>query len=207
MSPALALERIDFSGALTVDLTRLARATPVWMGGVVKVVARYATPFWRAAGLAGAAFSRTGPFQEIHGRSGPDGHPAALFGFAHGPASGPDFATAVTAQLHQLFGPAPAAPEALHLQDWSSEPWTATASVRRLTDHGLFGHALYQRPALDGRLHRASTETALDHAGHGEGALAAADRAAQAAPAVLDSGAARRHCPCPAARGISCGTR
>ncbi|MDX3229176.1 FAD-dependent oxidoreductase [Streptomyces sp. ME19-01-6] len=44
----------------------------------------------------------------------------------------------------------------------------------------LFGHSLYQRPTLDGRLHWASTETATDHAGHIEGALAAGERAAAA---------------------------
>ncbi|MFF8908662.1 FAD-dependent oxidoreductase [Streptomyces olivaceoviridis] len=42
------------------------------------------------------------------------------------------------------------------------------------------GHPLYQRPALDARLHRASTETATEHAGRIEGALASGERAALA---------------------------
>ncbi|MBE8474860.1 flavin monoamine oxidase family protein [Streptomyces justiciae] len=178
--PALALANIDFGTHLSPGLVRLARATPVWMGAVAKVVARYPSAFWREAGLAGAAFSRTGPLQELHDMSGPDARPAALFGFAAAQALGPDFAPAVTAQLAQLFGPDAAEPEALHIQDWSSERWTAPPAVHQLADYSLFGHPLYQQPALDGRLHWASTETAAEHAGHIEGALAAAERAVAA---------------------------
>ncbi|MFF8375583.1 FAD-dependent oxidoreductase [Streptomyces sp. NPDC015661] len=61
-----------------------------------------------------------------------------------------------------------------------AERWTAPSTVHYLDDYSLFGHRLYQRPGLDSRLHWASTETATDHAGHIEGALAAGERAAQA---------------------------
>lgn len=178
--PALALERIDFHDAFPADLVRLGRSTPVWMGAAVKVVAHYPTPFWRQDGLAGAAFSRTGPLQEIHDMSGPGGEPAALFGFAHARTVRPGFEHAVTAQLARLFGPAAGSPAALHVQDWSGERWTAPSTVQHLADHSLFGHPLYQRPALKGSLHWASTETATDHAGHIEGALASGERAARA---------------------------
>ncbi|WP_458247253.1 FAD-dependent oxidoreductase [Streptomyces sp. MAI_2237] len=141
---------------------------------------RYPAPFWRDAGLAGAAISRTGPLRELHDISGPGGRPAALFGFAAAQTTGRDLEEAVTAQLAQLFGPAAAEPETLHLQDWSGERWTAPPGVHRLTDYSLFGHPLYRRPAMEGRLHWASTETATRYAGHIEGALAAADRAVTA---------------------------
>ncbi|QOV33224.1 FAD-dependent oxidoreductase [Streptomyces ferrugineus] len=190
--PALALAHIDFGPELPPELVRLARTTPVWMGAVAKVVARYPAAFWREVGLAGAAASRTGPLQELHDMSGPDGRPAALFGFAPARAVGPGFEQAVTAQLAQLFGPAAAEPDSLHIQDWSGERWTAPPAVHHLADYSLFGHPLYQRPALDGRLHWASTETADQYAGHIEGALAAAERAVHAVLALkthaLESG-------------------
>lgn len=184
--PALAVERVDFGGALPAGLVRLARATPVWMGAVAKVVVRYPAAFWRADGLAGAAVSRIGPLQEVHDMSGPGGSPAALFGFAHARAVRPGFEEAVTAQLAALFGPAAARPDALYVQDWSAEHWTSPSGVHALTDRALFGHALYRRPALDGRLHWASTETAADHAGHIEGALSAGERAARAILSVSE---------------------
>ncbi|MEW2395516.1 FAD-dependent oxidoreductase [Streptomyces sp. NPDC046862] len=184
LPPALALERIDFGDALPADLVRLGRSTPVWMGAVAKVVAHYPTAFWREEGLAGAVISRTGPLQEIHDMSGPDGRPAALFGFAHASTVRPGFDQAVTAQLAQLFGPAAGTPEALHVQNWSAERWTSPSTVERLADYSLFGHPRYRKPALDGRLHWASTETATENAGHIEGALAAGERAARAVLAV-----------------------
>ncbi|MFC4114007.1 hypothetical protein [Nonomuraea zeae] len=54
------------------------------------------------------------------------------------------------------------------------------ARAQHLTDHGLFGHPLYQRPALAGQLHWASTEAATDHAGHVEDAVLAGEEAARA---------------------------
>ncbi|MEU9530425.1 FAD-dependent oxidoreductase [Streptomyces sp. NPDC048210] len=177
--PALALEQIDFGDALPADLVRLAKSTPVWMGAVAKVVVHYPAAFWRKEGLAGAAFSRTGPLQEIHDMSGPDGSPAALFGFAHARTVRPGFEQAVTTQLTALFGAAASTPKALYVSNWSSERWTAPSTVQRLADYSLFGHPLYQRPTLDDRLHWASTETATEYAGHIEGALAAGERAAQ----------------------------
>ncbi|MGW4668752.1 flavin monoamine oxidase family protein [Streptosporangium sandarakinum] len=194
--PALATATIDFHGALEPELVGLAEATPVWMGGVVKVVATYHTPFWRATGLAGAAISWTGPLREIHDMSGPDGTPAALFGFAPAPAAGPGFATAVTTQLARLFGQEAARPEALHVQDWSTERWTTPPGAQHLTNYDLFGHPLYQRPALAGRLHWASTETSTSHAGHVEGALLAGERSARA---VLTAHLAQRAGSAPAA--------
>ncbi|MEH1015801.1 zinc-binding dehydrogenase [Micromonospora sp. CPCC 206060] len=73
-------------------------------------------------------------------------------------------------RLARMFGPDAARPETLHVQDWSAEKWTSPPVVRERTNYGLFGHACYQGPALTGRLHWASTETAADHAGHIEGA-------------------------------------
>ncbi|MFD8305029.1 hypothetical protein ACFV29_22200 [Streptomyces sp. NPDC059690] len=92
----------------------------------------------------------------------------------------PDFEQAVTARLTRLFGPAAAEPETMHLQDRSRGRWTAPATVQHLTDHSLFGHPLYRRPATEGRLHWASTETATQYAGHIEGTPAAAERAVTA---------------------------
>lgn len=186
--PALAVRRIDFDGVLPADLSGLAAVTPVWMGTVVKAVAVYDDAFWRAEGLAGAAFSRTGPLQEAHDMSGPHGLPPALFGFAPATAVRAGFRRAVTDQLAALFGPAAGRPRRLHFRDWSRERWTSPPDVHRLNDYGLFGHALYQRPALEGRLHWASTETARRYAGHLEGALEAGRRAAEA---VLAASASR----------------
>ncbi len=166
--PATAVACIDIAG-LDSTTRAVAEATPVWMGATVKVVVRYDRPFWRDAGLAGAAFSHVGPLREIHDMSGRDGSPAALFGFAQpGPPPGND---AVLDQLVALFGPRAASPLGVLIQDWSSEPFTAAPGTEHLTDYSTYGHRVFQRPSLAGRLHWASTETATDAPGHIEGAL------------------------------------
>ncbi|MGW0765258.1 flavin monoamine oxidase family protein [Streptomyces sp. NPDC002676] len=164
--PALAVARIDFDGQLPTDLAELARFTPVWMGAVVKVLARYPRPFWHEAGLAGAGVSRVGPLQEVHDISGPDGTPTVLFGFAPTRLAGPPgFEDKVRAQLAAMYGPEAGAPSSLLVQDWGQKEWTSPEDVHRLTTYQLFGHDLYQQPALDGRLHWASPRrrrTSLD---------------------------------------------
>ena len=163
------------------------------MGQVVKVVAVYDEPFWRRDGLAGAAASRLGPMQEIHDMCGPEGYPAALFGFAPATLVDTDADRAVRDQLTRMFGPGASDPLHVTIANWSTERWTSPAS--RVADggsggpapigYGLFGHADYQQPALDGRLHWAATETATDYPGHVEGALEAAERAVAAIGAGL----------------------
>ena len=178
--PATAVAGIEID-RLDDATNAVAATTPVWMGGTVKVVARYARPFWREGGLAGSAFSHVGPLREIHDMSGLDGMPAALFGFAQpGPGATAPGRDAVIDQLTALFGPEAAAPAALWIQDWRLEPFTVVPEALGLTDYGTYGHRVFQQPSLDGRLHWASTETAEEAPGHIEGALAAAERAVAA---------------------------
>jgi len=175
LPPVLAVRRVEFSPALPESLARVAASTPVWMGAIAKVVARYEKPFWRDDGLAGAVVSYVGPMREIHDMSGPEGLPAALFGFA--PAGADVTEAAVCRQFGDLFGPLAEDPEELHIQDWPRERFTVPDGASSLSDYSLFGHQVYQTPALHGRVHWASTETATENPGHIEGALAAAERA------------------------------
>ncbi len=189
LPPALAVEAIGFAPTLPPELERLARMTPVWMGHTVKVVAVYREPFWRSSGLAGAAISEIGPLREIHDLSGPEGDdPAALFGFAPANPGGPPLAPGqVVDQLVRMFGPAAAAPQEVLVTDWSRERWTSPPGAGQSAAYQLFGHRAYQQPALLGRLHWASTETATASPGHVEGALEAAARAASTVLAALRS--------------------
>jgi monoamine oxidase len=184
--PALAVAGIDFVPGLDELTATVARQTPVWMGATTKVVARYASPFWRERGLAGAAMSYIGPLQEVHDMSGPGGSPAALFGFATAqPGASTVRAKNVLAQLVALFGPDAADAVDVTICDWRHETWTSPKKVEALQRYELFGHDTFQKPALQGRLHWASTETACSFPGHIEGALVAAERAAGAVLAAL----------------------
>ena len=192
LAPALAAATIEFDPPLPASLDGLARSTPVWMGAMTKVVVTYRAPFWRSAGLAGAGISHLGPLREVHDMSGPDGRPAALFGFAPSPALRPGAGgrAAVVDQLVRMFGPPAGDPTEVIIADWSAEPFTSPPAVERLTDYRTYGHPDFARPALGGRLHWSSTETSTHSPGHIEGALAGAERAV-AAVHRLDRGHTR----------------
>jgi len=179
--PAVAVTTIRLPHSLPTNLMAVSLRTPVWMSDTIKVVAMYDEPFWRTDGLAGAAISRVGPLHEMHDLSGPEGSPAAIFGFARASQPNGLDETDVRAQLARIFGPRAGVPQKLQIQDWSREQWTNPAAsaeeyVSSAPDHSLFGHAVYQQPHLGRRLHWSSTETAPHYAGHIEGALEAAER-------------------------------
>jgi monoamine oxidase len=166
----------------------VALSTPVWMGAITKVVVQYPTAFWRADGLAGTAVSTRGPLREVHDLSSEHTGVSALFGFAPGAATNREsLKEQVLDQLVRLFGPEAASPLRVLIQDWSRERYTSPAGVASHNDHHLFGHPRYARPAMDGLLHWASTETSGAAPGHVEGALAAAERATAAVLAALPS--------------------
>jgi monoamine oxidase len=183
--PPRLVARLTFAPPLAARAAAILAEVPTWMAGHAKFVAVYARPFWRTAGLSGDAVSRRGPLAEIHDASGPEGAPAALFGFLGLPAearaqAGDALTVLALAQLARLFGPEAAAPLATRLQDWAQEPFTATAR-----DHQPpAGHPAYgPLPPLFGpdhpRLHLAGTEVAPGMGGLIEGALGAADSVAR----------------------------
>lgn len=175
LPPALAVENVTFAPQFSPSFLQLASATPVWMGETTKVVAIYKRPFWRDHGLSGAARSQKGPLLEIHDISGPEGLPAALFGFANSLGKAGS-RKEIIGQLVRLFGRDASDPVALHVQDWRAEKFTSPVAQTDNTDFHLFGHELLRRPQYDGRLHWSSTETSAEFSGHIEGALAAAER-------------------------------
>ena len=171
--PALAVTDIVFEPALPIELARLAERTPIWMGTTTKVVAEYEAPFWRRDGLAGSAISYTGPLRELHDLGGPGDQAAALFGFVM-PTPEPLERDTIITQLVALFGQQARAPLALHVKDWRTERWTSPTHVEQLGAYDTYSDPRY-RNAIHERIWLASTETGPDHAGHIEGALAAAE--------------------------------
>lgn len=176
--PVLAVSNIEFTPRLAEELNNLAKATPVWMGAITKVVASYPKPFWRDEGLSGSAISYVGPMREIHDMSGAEGNPGALFGFVPSTIGEPTVTEEkVIEQLSRLFGPKAQRPEGLYINDWRKERFTSPPGVEQIVSYELFGNPLFRKPSLNGRLHWASTETSAEFPGHIEGALAAAESA------------------------------
>lgn len=180
----VAAETLDMPWAPPALLDVMKR-TPTWMSSHAKAVAIYDRPFWREQGLSGRIASRTGPLVEAHDHSGPDGAPAAIFGFVGWPPdqrqNDPEtLRQAILAQLVRCFGPAAAAPKALVVQDWSTDRHIATdLDISGPAHHPDVGPEILRQSFLDGRVRFAVSETSGISPGLIEGALAAGERAAR----------------------------
>jgi len=173
LPPALLAQRVNMPDLSHEQLAALQHV-PTWMASVAKVVATYDTRFWKDAGFSGRAASRFGPMTELHDLSGPDGTPAALFGFAHQSMLSPTWRDELVPQLVRLFGPKAATPRSLHISAWWEEPWTFTPGG----NERLLGATWLREPLLGGRLHLVSTETSGKSPGHLDGAVERAEAVA-----------------------------
>jgi monoamine oxidase len=181
--PRLLEATISFSPTIEPTTARHWRSTPTWMAPHAKVFAIYDQPFWREAGLSGAANSMVGPLVEIHDATTASGQ-AALFGFVGVPAAnraaaGSDaIVAAAVKQLASLFGPQAASPLATLYKDWAADPLTATRGDQTPGRHP----AILPRPWIDGEwaeyIELAGSETGIGEPGYLAGAVEASERAA-----------------------------
>ena len=191
LPPALA-GRLAYEPALSGPRDQLTQRMP--MGTVIKCMAIYDEPFWRADGLSGQALSLTGPVQVIYDNTPPNGTPGVLMGFLEGddgrrlgeiPES--ERRDVVVSSFARLFGERAARPAGYVERNWSAEPWSrgCYAGVPTPGTWTSYGRAL-REPI--GRIHWAGTETATRWMGYFDGAIQAGRRAA--AEVVAAEGAA-----------------
>jgi len=159
---------LTYAPALPAAALSAMQNIPTWMAGQAKAIAIYDTAFWRDNGLSGDAHSRHGPMVEIHDASPADAGPFALFGFL----GVPPVARQDTALLHDAV-------LTLSIKDWAFDPWTATtADHAPLTAHPAYGLPSALAEIWDNALIFSGTETAPQFGGFLEGALEAAEIAA-----------------------------
>ncbi len=187
MPPRLLAERMVFDPPLAPRLKQAMADTPTWMAGHAKAVICYRRAFWRDAGWSGSALSdyQGAVLGEVFDVCSADGKRAALSGFFALPASlrgryRDDLEAMALAQLVGLFGAEAARPEAVLIQDWSDEPFTATAAdASSQPVHPQYGHRWLQLDHWNDKLYFCGTETSAEHGGYLEGALASAQRVAR----------------------------
>lgn len=180
--PALA-GRIHYQPALPFLRDQLTQRFP--MGATIKCIATYERPFWRERGFSGEALCTRGPVSVVFDNTTHDGAQPALLGFLVGRAARElgnwlpsERQEAVLSSFVRFFGPEAARPIEYYEKDWSAEPWTRGCPAGSTTPGTLtvFGKALR---APIGRIHWASTETAVEWNGYMEGAIESGERAAQ----------------------------
>ena len=184
LPPRLAVPLIPAREALS-GVINVMQQTPTWMAQHAKVVIHFDDAFWRSNGLSGRVASQVGPLVEIHDHCGPDGSPAALFGFVGLSAAqrahmGVDaLKAAVREQLSRCFGHNSPAPCEIEVKDWALEELTSTsADLADAGSHPAVVSDLVRKPWCDDRLWFAGSETSAISPGLIDGAFARADQVA-----------------------------
>jgi len=184
LPPRIVAQHIEHVPALPAPLPADLASIPTWMASYAKLVAVYPTPFWRQTGLAGDAFSERGPLGEVHDASqSGEGAKGVLFGFVsidperrRTSAQCDQLKTEAVAQLVRLFGSGAGQPLSVHLEDWATQPGTATVLDQdTLRYHPRYGSTPAMEAAQQQHLFFAGTEAASNNGGFMEGALAQAE--------------------------------
>ena len=147
------------------------------LGLVIKVHAVYPTPFWRAAGLSGTAFS---PFQvahEAYDNSGFGEETGTLVAFVAGETADAMLALpaderrgVILDSLASYFGDEARTPTVYFESDWVSEDWTGGAYAASFDLGGLARWGAALRSPV-GPLRFASSDLAAEGYQHVDGAI------------------------------------
>ena len=181
ISPTLA-SRIDWEPELPARRDQMTQRMP--QGAIIKCMAIYDEPFWRAEGLSGSGLSDGGSVNAIFDNTPPDGSPGVLLGFLDGraarrwgSASPGERQAEVVRVFARLFGQRAAHPIDYVERNWAAERWSRGCYSGAFGPSGWtdFGQAL-REPI--GRIHWAGTETATVWNGYIDGAITSGERAA-----------------------------
>jgi len=188
--PKPLLARIRFTPALAPAHDQLLQRQP--MGSVTKINAIYDSPFWRAAGLNGAAVSDTGPVQITYDNSPPGGGAGVLVGFMEADHSRGHYGASPAARraaalecLARYFGPAARSPRDYVDMVWDLEPYTRGAYGEFNPPGVLTSLGAAAASAPTGALHFAGSGWSPEWPGYMDGAIRSGERAAKDALAAL----------------------
>jgi monoamine oxidase len=163
-------------------------------GSVVKCMATYEEPFWRAEGLSGEATSVDGPVTVTFDNSPPEGSPGVLVAFIEGRAA--RAASGLTREerrvlvlgcLRRLFGERAATPQRYVDRAWANEEFSRGCYGGFMPPGAWIEHGQALRAPI-GPIHWAGAETAAVWNGYMEGAIRSGERAAAEAAEAIASG-------------------
>ena len=161
------------------------------LGSIIRGIAVYDEPFWRADGLSGLSAAPDSPISVSIDQTPHSGSPGVLSSYAIGPKALDMAQLAPTERrgiwlraLAERYGPKALSPSAYLETDWAAEPWSLGGMI------GFFapGVLTTSGPALRtpaGRIHWAGTERATAMHGLIEGAVRSGEHAADEVLAAL----------------------
>jgi putrescine oxidase len=168
-------DRIDY--VPTLPLRRHVMHQHLSLGLVIKIHAVYETPFWRADGLSGTAFSPYLPVHEAYDNSNHGDPRGILVGFASDTRadrllamSAEERQAAILESLAAYYGERAKHPTIYFESDWGSEEWTRGAYAASFDMGGLERFGADLRTPV-GPIHFASSDLAGAGYQHVDGAI------------------------------------
>ncbi len=181
--------RIDYSPGLPGLRDQLTQRMP--MGSLVKTIAVYDTPFWRAHGLNGQVTSDVGPVKACFDASPASGTPGVMLGFVDGEDARTLSALPLAQRRSQVlqsyaryFGSEALTARRYLDLPWDNQVWSRGCPVCVMPPGVMtsYGRAL---KAPVGHIHWAGTETSDVWNGYMDGAVRSGERAAAEVLATL----------------------
>jgi monoamine oxidase len=187
--PPTLTSRIAYDPPMPALRDQLTQRIP--QGAVIKCMAMYEEPFWRARGQTGQATSVDGPVKLTFDNSPPDGSPGILLGFLEGNQARALGAweparrrAAVIDCFTRLFGPDASKPLDYVDKSWADEEWTRGCYGCYMPPGAWTAYGPQLRAPV-GPIHWAGAETATVWSGYMDGAVRSGDSAAEAVAASL----------------------
>jgi monoamine oxidase len=182
--PQHLIGNIAFTPPLPTRRQQLVQNVP--MGAVIKIIAKYPTPFWREDKMSGFGVSLDHPVSITFDNSPPDDSCGMLLGFFEGAHARQASALSIEERrkvfvdtLVELFGSRAANPIEVVELDWTAEKWSGGCYGGHLGP-GVWTQLGDELVKPFGLIEWAGTETAAEWNGYMDGAIAsgylAADR-------------------------------
>jgi len=177
--PPPLMSKVECVPPLPLDRQQVQSRMP--MGGTIKCMVAYRTPFWKNAGYSGEVVADGHPLTVVFDNTTEEGIPV-LLGFIVGrPArewgrrDADARRCAVIAALTRYFGPDAGCPVDYLEKDWAAEPYTSGCPIAVPAPGMWVPHGDAVRKSI-GPVYWAGTETATEWMGFMEGALQSAER-------------------------------
>lgn len=175
LPPYLLYKTVSTKPELPDDLKHIMRQTHTWMGESIKVALSFNDPFWRSANLSGTIFSNVGPVPEMYDHSDFEDSSYALKGFLNGnyfSYTKEQRLQLVLKQLRKYYGEKVDSYQAYHETVWRHEQFTFTEYESHVLPHQNNGNQIFQNSYWNDRLFIGGSETARQHPGYMDGAIA-----------------------------------
>ncbi len=172
---------LDFKPELPDHLTEVMARTHTWMSNAIKVGLTYNAPFWRHNKFSGTVIGQIGAVTELYDHCSANTKRYALKGFVNEGLRDELPETRkerILSYLETYLGKDVRTYTNYFEKDWSQDDFTSCHGLKSVYMSPQYGHELFTRFYMQGKLFFSGSETSPIHGGYLDGAVYSGLRAA-----------------------------